>query len=163
MTELTPAQRRALRAQAHHLQPVVSIAGNGLSASVIAEIERNLVAHGLIKIRVYGEERGERAALMQAICDQTAAASVQHIGNILVLWREKPEPAAAKNPPSRSIAKPAPRAPAPRGRSARPALRSGSARPTRPDPAPATATSAADHAAGRAAPARQMTSPPSAL
>ena len=92
MTELTPVQRRALRAQAHHLNPVVSVAGNGLSPSVLAEIERNLDAHELIKVRVYGEDRDARDAIMAEVCERTGAANVQHIGNILVLWRKAPEP-----------------------------------------------------------------------
>ncbi|MCB1960533.1 MAG: YhbY family RNA-binding protein [Rhodocyclaceae bacterium] len=135
MTELTPVRRRALRAQAHHLHPVVSIAGNGLSASVVAEIERNLNAHGLIKVRVYGEERSERAILMERICAQTTSVPVQHIGNILVLWREKPEDA----PPKTVAQKPAPRAAqatpkrpaAPRARQSRPGNRSTSGGPAR--------------------------------
>ncbi|QID18154.1 ribosome assembly RNA-binding protein YhbY [Nitrogeniibacter mangrovi] len=102
MTELTSVQRRALRAQAHHLNPVVSVAGNGLSPAVVAEIDANLKAHELIKVRVYGEDRHQRDALMGEICEQTGAASVQHIGNILVLYREAP-PTAPKP------AKPAPR------------------------------------------------------
>ena len=57
MTELTPAQRRDLRARAHHLNPVVTIADNGLAPSVVAEIERSLQAHELIKVKVQGAER----------------------------------------------------------------------------------------------------------
>jgi len=88
MTELTSAQRRAFRAQAHHLNPVVSVAGNGLTQAVLGEIEKNLEAHELIKIRVYGEDRLQRDALMNEICEKTRAAAVQHIGNILVIYRQ---------------------------------------------------------------------------
>ena len=91
MTELTPAQRRDLRARAHHLNPVVTIADNGLAPSVVAEIERSLQAHELIKVKVQGAEREQRDTLMQELCAALDAAPVQHIGNILVLWREKPE------------------------------------------------------------------------
>ncbi len=106
MTDLTPVQRRALRARAHHLNPVVSVAGNGLSPSVLAEINHNLTAHELIKVRVYGEDRDAREQLMAEICKQTSAASVQHIGNILVLWREAP----AEEKPAVEVKKRAPRA-----------------------------------------------------
>ena len=98
MTELTPAQRRDLRARAHHLNPVVTIAGNGLAPNVVAEIERSLQAHELIKVKVQGAEREQRDALMQELCAALGAAPVQHIGNILVVWRERREedkPAAA--------------------------------------------------------------------
>lgn len=89
MTELTPAQRRELRARAHHLNPVVSIAGNGLTPAVLAEIERSLQAHELIKVKVHGAEREAREALLANLCEALDAAPVQHIGTILVVWRER--------------------------------------------------------------------------
>jgi putative YhbY family RNA-binding protein len=92
---LTPDQRRALRAAAHHLNPVVSISQKGLSPTVLTEIDRCLKAHGLIKVRLYGIERDQRDALLTDICTALDCAEVQHIGNLLVLWREKPEPAAS--------------------------------------------------------------------
>ncbi|MBN8440560.1 MAG: ribosome assembly RNA-binding protein YhbY [Thauera sp.] len=91
MIELTPVQRRELRAKAHHLNPVVTIAGNGLTPSVVAEIDRSLQAHELIKVRVQGAEREQRDALMDELCRSLGAASVQHIGNILVVWRQRRE------------------------------------------------------------------------
>lgn len=91
MSELTPAQRRELRARAHHLNPVASIASNGLSPAVLAEIECALQAHELIKIRLCGSERGQREALLEELCAALDAAPVQHIGNILVVWRERRE------------------------------------------------------------------------
>jgi RNA-binding protein len=90
MIELNPIQRRALRAAAHHLNPVVSISQNGLSESVLKEIDRCLTSHELIKVRLYGIERDDRPALMTEICTQLTCALVQHIGNLLILWREKP-------------------------------------------------------------------------
>lgn len=110
MTELTPAQRRDLRARAHHLNPVVTIGDNGLAPTVVAEIERSLQAHELIKVKVQGAEREQRDALMQELCAALDAAPVQHIGNILVVWRqrrEEDEPAAAaeKKPARAATAK----------------------------------------------------------
>jgi RNA-binding protein len=58
---MTPQSRQALRARAHRLNPVVSISQKGLSPTVLAEIEAALRAHELIKIRIYGAERSERA------------------------------------------------------------------------------------------------------
>ncbi|MDR2189321.1 MAG: ribosome assembly RNA-binding protein YhbY [Azonexus sp.] len=98
MQQLTSAQIRELRAKAHALNPVVSIAENGLSEAVLKEIDRCLKAHELIKIRVYGDSRADRAAYLEQICRQLAAAPVQHIGKLLVAYRENPEkPAAAKS------------------------------------------------------------------
>ncbi len=99
MTELSPAQRRALRAAAHHLNPVVSISQKGLTPSVLAEIDRCLKAHELIKLRLYGIEREVREALFLEICSALNCAEVQHIGNLLVLWRENPKDAAVEKSP----------------------------------------------------------------
>jgi putative YhbY family RNA-binding protein len=95
-TQLSPVQRRALRAAAHHLNPVVSISQKGLTPSVLAEIDRSLKAHELIKLRLYGIERENREALFTEICTALNCAEVQHIGNLLVLWRENPKDAAAQ-------------------------------------------------------------------
>lgn len=91
MLEITAEQRRALRARAHSLNPVVAISQNGLSESVLKEINRSLDSHELIKIRVFNDERGTREEYLNAICDQLAAAPVQHIGKLLVIWRPAPE------------------------------------------------------------------------
>jgi len=95
MTELTPAQRRELRSSAHHLNPVVSISGKGLSSTVLEEIERSLHAHELIKIKVHGVERPEREQLLAQLCEALDAAPVQHIGTILIVWRKRREETAA--------------------------------------------------------------------
>lgn len=100
MIELTPVQRRDLRARAHHLNPVVTIAGNGLTPTVTAEIERSLQAHELIKVKVQGAEREQREALMNELCATLDAAPVQHIGNILVVWRQRREEAKDAAPAS---------------------------------------------------------------
>lgn len=97
MIELTPAQRREFRAAAHHLNPVVTIAGNGLTPAVMGEIDRSLQAHELIKVKVQGTEREARDVLMQELCAQLEAAPVQHIGNILVVWRPRREESAGKS------------------------------------------------------------------
>ena len=103
MLEITSEERRALRARAHALNPVVSISQNGLSEAVLLEIARSLDSHELIKIRVFNDKREEREAYLKTICEQLEAAPVQHIGKLLVVWRPAPEDKAA--PKSR----PAPR------------------------------------------------------
>lgn len=87
---LTPAERKAHRAEAHHLDPVVMIGGDGLTAAVLKEADAGLNAHGLIKVRVAVDERASREALLADLCDQLSAAPVQHIGKLLVLWRPMP-------------------------------------------------------------------------
>jgi RNA-binding protein len=88
---LSPAQRKEQRALAHHLEPVVMIGGDGLSAAVLREIDAAMNAHGLIKVRVHGDDRVARDTLFQQIADQLGAAPIQHIGKLLVFWRPQPE------------------------------------------------------------------------
>ena len=85
-------QRAELRSQAHALKPVVLVGAEGLTDAVLAEIKVHLGAHQLIKIRVFGDEREERLATYEQICDTLNAAPIQHIGKLLVIW--KPEGAA---------------------------------------------------------------------
>jgi len=84
-------QRAELRSQAHALKPVVLVGAEGLTDAVLAEIKVHLAAHQLIKIRVFGDEREERIAVYEQICDTLNAAPIQHIGKLLVIW--KPEAA----------------------------------------------------------------------
>lgn len=98
---LSPARRSELRATAHALKPVVSISQKGLSPTVLGEIDRCLKAHELIKIRVFEDEREARDALLNEICATLGAAPVQHIGKLLVIWREKPAEPAKEAAPTR--------------------------------------------------------------
>ncbi|GAB3189606.1 YhbY family RNA-binding protein [Hydrogenophaga aquatica] len=89
--ELTPAQRKVHRAEAHHLDPVVLIGGDGLTPAVKKEVDAALKAHGLIKVRVFSDDRTERESYLQTLADELGAAPIQHIGKLLVLWRPIPE------------------------------------------------------------------------
>ncbi len=84
---LTPAERKEKRGLAHHLDPVVVIGAEGLSAAVLKEADAALKAHGLIKVRMFSDSRDERMAALQQMSDTLGAAPVQHIGKLLVLWR----------------------------------------------------------------------------
>ena len=88
--QLTPAQRKEQRAQAHHLDPVVMIGSDGLTAAVKKEVEAGLNAHGLIKIRVLSDDRSAREIIFHTLSDELSAAPIQHIGKLLVLWRPLP-------------------------------------------------------------------------
>ncbi|MBG9386731.1 YhbY family RNA-binding protein [Caenimonas aquaedulcis] len=89
--QLTIAERKAHRADAHHLDPVVMIGNDGLTPAVKKEADAALNAHGLIKIRVQGDDRAAREAVYLELADSLNAAPIQHIGKLLVLWRPKPE------------------------------------------------------------------------
>jgi len=93
MTALTinSAQRRDLRAQAHHLAPVVMIGGDGLTPAVSKETDAALNAHGLIKVRAAIDDRADREAAYVQLCAELGAAPVQHIGKLFIIWRPMPE------------------------------------------------------------------------
>ncbi len=88
--QLTPVQRKEHRAAAHHLDPVVMIGGEGLTAAVRKEIDAALKAHGLIKVRVFSDDRTAREQMLLELAEGLSAAPIQHIGKLLVLWRPIP-------------------------------------------------------------------------
>jgi len=89
MLKLTPAERSALRAEAHALNPVVIIGEAGLTPPVLKEIDASLDSHALIKVRVFGDDREARLAIYETVCSELDAAPIQHIGKLLVIYRPK--------------------------------------------------------------------------
>lgn len=85
---LSASARRALRAAAHHLRPVATVGRAGLTTAVIAEIDRALRAHKLIKVRITDHDRTEREQFLAELCRQLGCEPVQHLGKLLVLWRD---------------------------------------------------------------------------
>ena len=71
------------------------IGSDGLTPAVLKEADAALKAHGLIKVRVLGDDRAALEDIYAQLCDQLSAAPIQHIGKLLVLWRPIPEKAAA--------------------------------------------------------------------
>ena len=102
MRSLTPAERRALRARAHPLHPVVMVGSAGVTDAVLKEIDLALKSHELIKIRMLGDDRDSREDALQRICEALDAGPVQLIGKMLVVFRPRPEepeaPSAARKP-----------------------------------------------------------------
>lgn len=89
MLKLTAIERSALRSEAHALNPIVLIGEAGLSEAVMKEIDAGLNFHGLIKVRVFGDDRQARIAMYETICTVLKAAPIQHIGKMLVIFRPK--------------------------------------------------------------------------
>jgi RNA-binding protein len=117
---LTSARRSELRGEAHKLKPVVMIGDKGLTDTVIAEIDRALKAHELIKVKAATDDREAREQWLAKVCEALEAHPIQQIGKILVVYRanpkaEKPAPAAApKAKPRRAkprVVEPEPRRP----------------------------------------------------
>ena len=107
MKTLSPAERSLLKARAHLLRPVVMVGSGRLSAAVLKEIDSSLKAHELIKIRVTGDDREARIALLGEICSRAGATPVQHIVKILVVYRKNPEQPPTK--PKKRAARKQPR------------------------------------------------------
>jgi RNA-binding protein len=100
-TALSQTARKALKARAHHLDPVVLIGDAGLTPAVLREIDSALKSHELIKVRMSGDDRDVRSAAYESICTELFCAPVQQIGKLLVLYRASPDkdkPKAAKRP-----------------------------------------------------------------
>jgi len=90
MIQLTPAERKEKRGDAHHLDPVVMVGADGLTTAVLKEAEVAIRSHGLIKVRVFSDDRAAREAMLLEMADKLDAAPIQHIGKLLVLWRAIP-------------------------------------------------------------------------
>ncbi|MDX2427973.1 MAG: ribosome assembly RNA-binding protein YhbY [Xanthomonadales bacterium] len=87
---LKAAQKKNLRGQAHHLKPLVIVADKGLSDTVVAEIERALNDHELIKVKLRGD-REARKAWALSIARACKAELVQTIGQVACFYRKHPE------------------------------------------------------------------------
>jgi RNA-binding protein len=87
---LKAAQKKNLRGRAHHLKPLVTVADKGLSESVIAEIERALYDHELIKVKLRAE-REQRNSWAQDIAETCEAEWIQSIGQIACFYKKHPE------------------------------------------------------------------------
>lgn len=97
MSGLTNTERRRLRAEAHHLKPVVQIGKEGLSSGIAAEVKRSLEAHELIKVRLAGD-RDERAGQARELAEAAGAELVGTIGAVAILYRA---PAVEEGPVER--------------------------------------------------------------
>ena len=103
-----------MRAAAHPLRPVVLIGDRGLTESVLKEIDLNLKAHQLIKVRVAGDDREARSTMLETICDTLSCANIHHLGKTLIIYRPDPEARssvlasleAPKEAPTRAVRKP---------------------------------------------------------
>jgi RNA-binding protein len=87
---LTAKERAHLKGRAHALEPTVQIGHGGVTDAVVAEIDRALTTHELIKVRA-AADRDTRQEWLTTICDRTGAAPVQTVGKVMILWRPRPD------------------------------------------------------------------------
>ncbi|HHF7373879.1 ribosome assembly RNA-binding protein YhbY [Legionella bozemanae] len=80
--------KKSLKAQAHHLKPVVLLGTKGLTEAVIAETDIALLAHELIKVKINGAEKEDRVIMAAELCEQLHAELVQMIGNTVIMYRK---------------------------------------------------------------------------
>lgn len=89
--DLNPSERRALKKQAHHLKPVVQSGAAGLSDAVLAEIDRALNDHELVKIKLASEDRTAFREEAERACKSLDATCIQRLGRTVTLYRPNPE------------------------------------------------------------------------
>lgn len=89
---LTQEQKKQYKSIGHDLKPVLMVAGNGLTEGVLAELERALVDHELIKVQVKLEDREQRAEVIAELCKAGRAELVQTIGKMALIYRKNPQP-----------------------------------------------------------------------
>jgi RNA-binding protein len=89
-TPLTARERAHLKARAHALAPVVIVGHAGVTPAVVAETDRALTAHELIKVRVDVADREARRAFGEELAASADAAVVHRIGKVVILWRPNP-------------------------------------------------------------------------
>ena len=85
--QLTSAQTRFLRGQAHDLSAMLQVGGKGITDALVAEVSAALEQHELIKVKVAAEDREVRDAMIKDLADRAEAALVQRIGHTAVLYK----------------------------------------------------------------------------
>lgn len=90
-TQLTNAQIRFLRGQAHGLKAILQVGGKGITDALLAELDLALEHHELVKIKVGAEDRDQRFAFVDALTKRSGAALVQRIGHMAILYRQSRE------------------------------------------------------------------------
>ena len=88
---MTTRERAHLKARAHALEPAVQVGGSGVTDRLVAEVDRALTAHELIKIKIATDDRAERVAIGDEICARTGATPVHRVGKVVILWRLRSE------------------------------------------------------------------------
>jgi RNA-binding protein len=88
---VTEKQRRWLKAQAHHLKPVVLVGQSGVTQGVLAELDGALAHHELLKTKIAAGDRELRDACIAELLAGTGALLVHRIGNVAVLFRANPK------------------------------------------------------------------------
>lgn len=95
MAALDSSQRKRLRGFAHALEPVVQVGKGGATAELIAQVDRALDAHELIKVR-FVAAKPEKRALIAELCARTGAMEAGTVGHVAILYRPARDPGARR-------------------------------------------------------------------
>ncbi len=95
MEKLKGSQKKYLRAQAHHLKPLVIIGAKGVTGSLIVSVDSALQDHELIKVK-FGEFKEAKKEISEEIAKASKSEIVGLIGNIAILYRQHPDPEKRK-------------------------------------------------------------------
>lgn len=90
---LSGKQKRVLRSLGHHLKPSLTIGKQGLAETVIRQLEDNLLATELVKVKALQSCPLEVDQLGAELEGRTGAQIAQKIGRTLLLYRPHPEAA----------------------------------------------------------------------
>ena len=85
---LTGKQKRFLRAEAHHLNPVFQVGKSGVNENMLKQISEALEKRELIKVSVLQNNPEDKREVAEQLAEGTGAEIVQIIGNIIVLYKE---------------------------------------------------------------------------
>ncbi|WP_323704694.1 ribosome assembly RNA-binding protein YhbY [Mammaliicoccus sp. Dog046] len=88
---LTGKQKRYLRKEAHHLDPIFQIGKGGLNENMIEQVKEALEKRELIKIHILQNNMDDHKEIATSLADHTEGELVQLIGNIIVLYKESQE------------------------------------------------------------------------
>ncbi len=90
--ELSEKQKKFLRGQGHALSPLARLGSAGVTDGFMAELDRTLTRHELVKVKLNGGNRTDRESALGLILAGSGATLVTRIGNVAVLYRPAPEP-----------------------------------------------------------------------
>ena len=88
---LDKQQKRELRTRGHALKPVVTIGAAGVNKAVMRELDLSLAHHELMKIKIAGGDRDQRAVIISSLCEGLGAELVQAIGHMALIYRPSPD------------------------------------------------------------------------
>lgn len=83
--------RRLLRAEGHHLSPIVQVGKEGVTESVIRQLDQALSDHELVKVKIATETPEDRFEAAARLAEGGPAQLAQVLGRTLLLYRKNPK------------------------------------------------------------------------